>query len=42
MKAAAAKTKFGLVKEISKPDWVREINEAGSDIWVVVHVYKQG
>ncbi|XP_033741403.1 phosducin-like protein 3 [Pecten maximus] len=42
MKAAAAKAKFGSVLEITKEDWVREINKAGDGIWVVLHVYKPG
>jgi hypothetical protein len=42
MKKAQDKAKFGDVKEISKSDWVTEVNKAGEGIWVVVHIYKQG
>lgn len=34
-----AKSKFGSVQEISKPDYVREVNQAGEGVWVVVHLY---
>lgn len=34
------KAKYGHVKEISKADWVTEVNQAGDGVWVVVHVYK--
>ena len=40
MMASQQKAKFGDVREISKADWVAEVNKAGEDIWVVVHVYK--
>lgn len=40
MRANAEKSKFGEVREISKSDWVTEINNAGEGIWVIVHVYK--
>lgn len=40
MKEASMKAKFGQVKEISKADWVTEVNQAGEGVWVVVHVYK--
>ena len=36
------RAKFGTVQEITKSDWVREVNEAGEGVWVVIHVYKQG
>lgn len=28
--------------EITKQNYVDEVNNAGEDIWVVVHVYKPG
>lgn len=40
MMASQAKDKFGDVLEISKQDYVREVNEAGEGVWVVLHVYK--
>lgn len=42
MRATAEKSKFGIVREISAQDYVTEVNKAGSDIWVVLHLYKQG
>ncbi|KAL4218342.1 Phosducin-like protein 3 [Mactra antiquata] len=40
MREAQQKNTFGEVKEISKSDWVTEVNKAGDGIWVVIHVYK--
>ena len=40
--AAANKGRFGSVREISKDEYVREVNKAGEGVWVVLHVYKQG
>lgn len=42
MKAAQLKAKYEDVLEITKEDWVREINKADESVWVIVHVYKQG
>lgn len=42
MKALQAKAKFGDVREISAVDYVDEVNKAGEDIWVVLHLYKSG
>lgn len=42
MQALAAKSTFGFVMEISGQDYVQEINKAGTGIWVVLHLYKQG
>ena len=42
MKASASKNSFGDVREISKADWVSEVNKAGEGQWVIVHVYKRG
>ena len=39
MREKMSRAKFGQVIEISKPDYVREVNEAGQDIWVVLHLY---
>lgn len=36
------KAKFGSVLEISACDYVKEINQASKDAWVVLHLYKQG
>lgn len=40
MREAQQRNKFGEVREISKSDWVTEVNKAGDGIWVVIHVYK--
>ncbi|EFA00689.1 viral IAP-associated factor homolog [Tribolium castaneum] len=42
MRALAEKAKFGSVGEISAQDYVQEVNKAGTGIWVVLHLYKQG
>lgn len=42
LKALAEKKKFGAVAEISAQDYVNEVNKAGADIWVILHLYKQG
>jgi len=42
MKALQAKSKFGDVREISAVDYVDEVNKAGDDVWVVLHLYKSG
>lgn len=42
MKAAAAAAKYGDVREISKEDYVREVNKAGEGVWVILHIYKTG
>ncbi|XP_062462901.1 phosducin-like protein 3 [Pezoporus occidentalis] len=42
MKAAQMKNKFGEVLEISGKDYIQEVTKAGKDIWVVLHLYKQG
>lgn len=42
MMAAQQNAKFSDVLEISREDYVREVNKAGDGVWVVLHVYKQG
>lgn len=42
MKELANKSKYGEVREISAEDYVREVNNAGEDVWVVLHLYKSG
>nr|VZI48572.1 unnamed protein product [Spirometra erinaceieuropaei] len=42
MRQAAARAKFGSVLEVTKADWVREINEAGKGVYVVVHIARKG
>ena len=40
--AIQQKAKFGYVKEISAVDYVDEVNKAGEDVWVVLHLYRTG
>lgn len=42
MKEAALKAKFGDVREISAEDYVEQVNKAGDNVWVVLHLYKPG
>lgn len=42
LKELASKSKYGEVKEISGEDYVQEVNNAGDDVWVVLHLYKPG
>ncbi|XP_071941640.1 phosducin-like protein 3 [Antedon mediterranea] len=42
MKRLQQKEIYGSVKEISGIDYVKEVNEAGDGVWVVLHLYKQG
>jgi len=42
MKALQEKSKFGEVREITAVDYVNEVNKAGDDIFVVLHLYTQG
>lgn len=36
------RAKYGRVLEISARDYVDEVNKAGDDVWVVLHLYEQG
>ena len=40
--AAQQLARFGDVREISKSDYVSEVNKAGDGVWVILHIYKQG
>ncbi|XP_015431704.1 PREDICTED: viral IAP-associated factor homolog [Dufourea novaeangliae] len=42
LKELADKSKYGEIKDISAEDYVKEVNNAGDDIWVVLHLYKNG
>lgn len=42
MQEMANKSKYGEVREISAQDYVQEVNKAGENIWVVLHLYKAG
>eukprot|EP00061_Rhincodon_typus_P014999 g42431.t1 len=41
-KATQMKMIFGEILEISGPDYVQEVTKAGKDVWVILHLYKQG
>ncbi|XP_011499959.1 PREDICTED: viral IAP-associated factor homolog [Ceratosolen solmsi marchali] len=42
MQEVASKAKYGSVMEISAQDYVQEVNQAGKDVWVILHLYKSG
>ncbi len=42
LKEKASRSRFGEVIEISAIDYIKEVNEAGADIWVVLYLYKSG
>ncbi|CAH0400661.1 unnamed protein product [Chilo suppressalis] len=42
LKRLAEKPRFGDVREVSGQDYVQEVNKAGENIWVIIHLYKQG
>jgi hypothetical protein len=42
LKEKSSRAKFGEVIEISAIDYIKEVNQAGADIWVVLYLYKSG
>ena len=42
MMASQKGAKYSDVLEISREDYVREVNKAGDGVWVVLHIYKPG
>eukprot|EP00127_Corallochytrium_limacisporum_P004714 Clim_evm68s172 gene=Clim_evmTU68s172 len=40
LKEKQARAKFGSLREISKPDYVKEVNQAGPGVWVVLFLYQ--
>lgn len=42
MKELASKSKYGEMREITAEDYVQEVNNAGEDVWVILHLYKTG
>ncbi|KAI8776819.1 phosducin protein 3 [Biomphalaria glabrata] len=42
MKKAYTNARYGEVVEISKADYVSQVNNAGEGVWVVLHIYKDG
>ncbi|XP_007883528.1 phosducin-like protein 3 [Callorhinchus milii] len=41
-KAKQLKNAFGEILEISGQDYVQEVTKAGEELWVILHLYKQG
>jgi hypothetical protein len=42
LREAAKAAKFGSIVPITGSDFVREVSQAPSDVWVVVFLYKDG
>ena len=42
IKEKSARARFGEVMEISAVDYIKEVNQAGADLWVVLYLYKSG
>ena len=40
MQENVKKSQYGDVREITKTDYVDQVNKAGDGIWVVLHIYK--
>ena len=42
LKAEKQRPKFGAVTHITSRDFVQQVTNAGEEVWVVVHLYKDG
>jgi len=42
IKLKQSKDKYGTVIDINGQTWKQEVNQAGDDIWVIVHLYDKG
>ena len=42
LKLLKEKCKYGSVLEITACDYVKEVNQAGSEVFVVLHLYRSG
>lgn len=42
IKKLSEKPRFGDVIEVSGDNYVKQVNQAGEGIWVVLHLYQQG
>lgn len=40
LKQAQKQARFGTVEQINRSDFVHQVTNAGEDVWVVVHLYK--
>ncbi|CAF0780490.1 unnamed protein product [Didymodactylos carnosus] len=38
----ASRARYGEVIEISAVEYIKQVNQAGEDVWVVLHLYKSG
>jgi hypothetical protein len=39
LKAKRSTERYGSVKEITKPEWIKEVNDASAACWVICHLY---
>jgi hypothetical protein len=42
LKEVTLRPRFGAVEEIRRSEFVQKVTEAGQDVRVVVHLYKEG
>ncbi len=42
MREEAKTQEFGSVEQISGSEYLKEITNAGEDVWVVLHLFKDG
>lgn len=42
LKQQASRAKYGSVREITGEEYVNEVNKAGDDVWVILHLYARG
>jgi hypothetical protein len=42
LRDAASRPRFGSVETIRGSEWSEKVTNAGPDVWVVVHLYKEG
>uniref|UniRef100_A0A7S3JXT9 Phosducin domain-containing protein n=2 Tax=Aureoumbra lagunensis TaxID=44058 RepID=A0A7S3JXT9_9STRA len=40
LKEAQERNRYGTVENIGREDWMREVNDASQDTWVLVHLYE--
>ncbi|KAK9837828.1 hypothetical protein WJX74_005890 [Apatococcus lobatus] len=40
LKTASASLSFGNLREIQRSEWLAEVTNAGTEVWVVVHLFK--
>lgn len=42
LRRVSREARFGSVQPITGSDFIREVSQAPPDVWVVVHLYKDG